>query len=181
MYTVPLYFQIAMGVSDLDAGARLVPAVVGNALGGLLCGFIIKRLVYYVLWGYKLLKASRTGRYWPLTLGGLLFACLGYILIIVRWRGNTNWAESLYILPGGFGMGTAMSTTFVAITAGVDQADFAVAGTGLYQSFGLGAASAPIVMMTVLQSTLRPMLSQALRSVGNRDEVCSLTIRRTIA
>lgn len=45
MYSIPLYFQIAVGASNLDAGARLVPAVVGNAAAGLLCGYVIKRLV----------------------------------------------------------------------------------------------------------------------------------------
>ena len=46
MYGVPLHFQIVNGASALDAGTRLVPAVVGNAMGGLLCGFMIHRYHY---------------------------------------------------------------------------------------------------------------------------------------
>ena len=43
MYTVPSYFQVTSNVSIANAGAHLVPAVVGNAIGGLISGIIIKR------------------------------------------------------------------------------------------------------------------------------------------
>ena len=42
-YTVPLYFQVTIGASRTNAGSRLIPAVVGNGLGGLLAGFAIKK------------------------------------------------------------------------------------------------------------------------------------------
>lgn len=43
MFSVPLYFQVTSGASNTASGAHLVPAVVGNALGGLVSGVIIKR------------------------------------------------------------------------------------------------------------------------------------------
>jgi hypothetical protein len=43
MFAVPLYFQITARASNSVAGAHLVPAVVGNAVGGLLAGVYIKR------------------------------------------------------------------------------------------------------------------------------------------
>ena len=43
MFIVPPYFQVTAKASVTSAGAHLVPAVVGNALGGLLSGAIIKR------------------------------------------------------------------------------------------------------------------------------------------
>ena len=106
-----------------------------------------------------------------MTLFGLAFACLGYLLIILRWHGNTNWAESLYIFPGGFGAGVATSTTFIAITAGVAPSDIAVAGAGSYQAMGIGAALGSSITMSVLQAALRPMLGRALSKVGASDEV----------
>lgn len=45
MFTVPLYFQVTARVSPTVAGAHLFPAVAGNAVGGLLTGFLIKRWV----------------------------------------------------------------------------------------------------------------------------------------
>ena len=43
MFSVPIYFQITDNASVAAAGSRLVPAVVGNAVGGLLVGFIVQR------------------------------------------------------------------------------------------------------------------------------------------
>lgn len=43
MYTVPIYFQLASGVSSAVAGAHLLPAVVGVTVGGLFGGYVTKR------------------------------------------------------------------------------------------------------------------------------------------
>jgi len=45
MFSVPLYFQITQRSSNTVSGAHLVPAVVGNALGGVISGVLIKRCV----------------------------------------------------------------------------------------------------------------------------------------
>jgi formate/nitrite transporter FocA (FNT family) len=46
MFSVPLYFQVTQRTSNTVSGAHLVPAVVGNALGGLISGLLIKRCVW---------------------------------------------------------------------------------------------------------------------------------------
>lgn len=43
MYFVPLYFQVTARVSNTTAGLHLVPAVVGNTIGGLISGNFIRR------------------------------------------------------------------------------------------------------------------------------------------
>lgn len=43
MFCVPLYFQVTERSSNTVAGAHLTPAVVGNALGTILSGALIKR------------------------------------------------------------------------------------------------------------------------------------------
>lgn len=172
MYAVPLYFQITKDASTLEAGTRLVPAVVGNAVGGLLCGFMIHRYVHFGAWCplRELINIS-TGRYKLLTLFGLAFACLGYAVIVFTWHGQTDWAATLLIFPGGFGMGVAMSTTFIALTAGAASADLAIVGAGLYEAHGIGAALGSCITMSVLQAALRPMLAQALGHIGVSEEV----------
>ncbi|CAD6583109.1 MAG: hypothetical protein ASARMPRED_001227 [Alectoria sarmentosa] len=122
MFIVPLYFQVTANASETNAGAHLVPAVFGNAIGGLLSGFIVKRTDSYKL----------------LTLVGTLSSSLCYLLLIFRWRGNTSIWESLYIGPGGFGTGIVLSTTFVALNAGVDETLMAIASTSLYLSVNVG-------------------------------------------
>lgn len=48
MFSVPLYFQVTQKVSNSVAGAHLFPSVFGNALGGVFCGYFIKRYVTHL-------------------------------------------------------------------------------------------------------------------------------------
>lgn len=43
MFSIPLYFQVTLGASNAEAGSHLVPAIVGNTVGGLAAGLIIKK------------------------------------------------------------------------------------------------------------------------------------------
>jgi formate/nitrite transporter FocA (FNT family) len=43
MMLVPIYFQVSAHASLTNAGAHLMPSVIGNAMGGLLVGYIINK------------------------------------------------------------------------------------------------------------------------------------------
>lgn len=43
MFSVPLYFQVTSRASNTSSGAHLIPAVFGNAVGGIVSGVLIKR------------------------------------------------------------------------------------------------------------------------------------------
>lgn len=43
LFTVPLYFQVTQNLSSTQAGARLVPSVTGNAIGGIVAGILIRK------------------------------------------------------------------------------------------------------------------------------------------
>jgi hypothetical protein len=43
MFSVPLYFRVTQKVSNSEAGAHSLPSLFGNALGGVFCGYFIKR------------------------------------------------------------------------------------------------------------------------------------------
>jgi hypothetical protein len=43
VFTVPLYFQVTQRSSSTGVGARLFPAVAGNAIGGILSGHLIRK------------------------------------------------------------------------------------------------------------------------------------------
>lgn len=45
MFSVPLYFQVTQRVSNTVAGIHLFPAVFGNAIGGVLAGYLIRKFV----------------------------------------------------------------------------------------------------------------------------------------
>ncbi|KAL2807945.1 major facilitator superfamily domain-containing protein [Aspergillus granulosus] len=125
MFTVPLYFQVTKGVSSTVAGAHLVPAVLGNTIGGLGAGIFIRR----------------TGNYKPVLVLAGLIACISYLLQIVRWNGNTGVWESLYIVFGGLGSGACSSAAFVSMTAFLEPQEIGMATSGymLLVSFALTA------------------------------------------
>jgi hypothetical protein len=100
-------------------------------------------------------------------------ASIGYLLLILRWHGRTNFFESMYIIPGGFGTGVALSTTFIGLTAGVESSDIAVAATGLYQAQNIGMVTGLSVTGAVIQGTLRPMLHRKLRGFKHKRTVTS--------
>ncbi|KAI0175846.1 MFS general substrate transporter [Hypoxylon sp. FL1284] len=150
MFSVPLYFQVTERTSSTVAGAHLMPAVIGNTVGGLLTGAWIGRTGYF--------KA-------PLVFAGSVsFVCYG--LLILRWKGNTNWAESLYIMPGGFGTGMALNAVFVALQAAIDPKDKAAAISGLYLSIPIGSVLGMAACNAVMQAVMPVDLASKLRELG---------------
>jgi predicted MFS family arabinose efflux permease len=160
MFAVPLYFQITNGSSNTVAGAHLIPAVIGNAVGGILSGVIIKR----------------TGRYKALIILATICSSSAYLLLILRWDGHTNWVESLYILPGGFGTGIVQSALFISIQAAIDPAHAAVATSNLYLANSIGMVAGMAGVNAVLQEGLRYGLVKRLGDLGFGEEKISKII-----
>lgn len=153
-YAVPIYYQVASGTSVTAAGARLVPAVVGNATGGLLSGYLI----------------SKTGKYKRLTTFASAAASTGYLLVLIRWRGDTGWAEDLYIFLGGFGNGVMLSTTFIHLAACLDHTEIAIAGTALYLAQSVFLLIGIQTSTAVLHASLRTILNQRLDGVKHKNK-----------
>ena len=65
-----------------------------------------------------------------------------------------------------------MATTFVALAAGVDEAQMAIASTGLYLSANIGGLVGTSLASNVLQATLRTGLDTRLKEFQNRQTVC---------
>ncbi|MCJ1248750.1 hypothetical protein MMC30_005969 [Trapelia coarctata] len=155
LFSVPWYFQVTANASAVAAGAYLIPAVVGNAAGSVFTGLMIRR----------------TGRYKSLILLGPAISAIGYLLLILRWRGRTNLAELMYIIVGEFGNAISQSSGIIGLMAGVESLDIAVAGTGFAQSQSIGVIVGLTLNMATLQSSLRPMLTRHLQDVPNRQSI----------
>ncbi|KAK6531757.1 hypothetical protein TWF694_002928 [Orbilia ellipsospora] len=153
MYTVPRYFQITRNSSVTAAGAQLIPAVVGNVIGGLITGASVKR----------------TGRYKLLLVAAGAVSSVASTLLILRWNGHTGFLESLYIFPGGFGMGLSQASSFVAMTAGLEKEYYAVATGGLYLSSSIGAMAGVSLVNVVLENAVRKILVKRVVGPGSED------------
>ncbi|ROW07674.1 hypothetical protein VMCG_03348 [Cytospora schulzeri] len=164
MFSVPLYFQTTQKMSNTAAGARLLPAVIGNAVGGIMSGYFIRK----------------TGKYkWLISLATLMSAS-SYALLLLRWHGKTNWLETLYIFPGGFGTGVALSAVFIAVQASVQKAHLAPAVSSLYlsQGFGcvVGLAAVSAAFQAGLRGTLEARLVQLNLDAELRDEIIAKAV-----
>ncbi|ETS79763.1 hypothetical protein PFICI_09616 [Pestalotiopsis fici W106-1] len=161
VFAVPLYFQVTQKVSNTVAGAHLFPAVFGNAIGGLLTGRIIKRTGRYKM---PMILASAAGT-------------ISYTLLILRWLGDTNWWESLYIILGGLGAGMGNTAVFVAINAIVDPSHKAVVVSGLFLSVSVGmitgVAATSALMLEVMQKHLDKNLVNLGLEVAERLDIIS--------
>lgn len=160
MFSVPLYFRVTKKISNVEAGSHLLPAVLSNTFGGLLAGIVIQR----------------TGRYKMLTVLATTCASVSYALLIMRWKGNTSWLESLEIMPSGFGTGLAFSATFIALQASVKREEIAISTGGLYTASAVGMVVGIAASSTAQLGTLRAALQQSLGGLNQGKEVRDLTI-----
>lgn len=152
---VPLYFQATNRSSPAAAGAYLIPAFVGNMTGGLAAGYWIKR----------------TGLYKVPTVLAPLFALLAMSICYFTWQGHTTIPQSLAIFPGGFAAGLVSSSCFVGLAAGVKEEDVAIASSGIYLFFNIGAIAGSSAGSAVYQTSLRTGLESALQGVEGGNEV----------
>jgi hypothetical protein len=109
---------------------------------------------------------SRSGRYKALGVYATLASCLSYLLLMLRWHGNTNWWESLYITPGGFGSGVAQSVFFIALQVVVDPAHMAPAVAMMYLSSTVATMVGIVSEHAVMQQFLASSLSRRLVDLG---------------
>ena len=164
MFFVPLYFEVTANASTTSAGAHLVPAVVGNAIGGLIAGAVI----------------HRTGRYKFLAICSGLIASITYLLLIFRWNGNqqTGWLESMEIIPGGLGTGLVQSVVFISMAAAVKPKEMAMSTSGLFLVMNVGIMIGITGSSAALNLGFRDQLRKRLNG-PDVDEVSFPVISRT--
>lgn len=154
MMSVPLFFQAVKDATTGAAGAYLIPAFVGNASGGLAVGYWIRK----------------TGLFkWPTVLAPVLSVCC--MLLCLTWDINTTIFQSLFIFPGGFATGMISSSAFVGMAAAVAPEDVAIAGSGMYLFFNVGAIAGASSGAAVYQTALKSNLRDALRNIEDGDQV----------
>ncbi|CAM1507734.1 Fc.00g045820.m01.CDS01 [Cosmosporella sp. VM-42] len=163
MFAVPLYFQVTQRASSTVAGAHLFPAVIGNTVGGIASGLLI----------------HRTGRYKGLVVFAAISSILCYTLMFLRWHGETGWAESLYVFPGGLGTGIAQSAVFIALQASIIPEDKAAAISGLFLCFPVGAIIGMAGSSAIMLGILKRFVQHELTRLGIDDTAIAEVLRKS--
>jgi MFS family permease len=156
LYSIPIYFQVAMQESVSRASTRIVPVVAGNALGTVLAGRLISKFKRYK---GLIALANCTG-------------LTGFTLLLLRWHGNTNAVEALYVLLPGIGMGIIQSASFIHLAASVEHDEIAVAGTSWFLAQNIGVLVGASLSTALTSGVLKRSLQAALAGEDDAAQVC---------
>ncbi|KAH7918833.1 vacuolar amino acid permease [Leucogyrophana mollusca] len=147
LYNVPMYFSAVRLNSSTNAGMHLLPHSVALSTGSVFAGWLMRR----------------TGKLYTLTLcsaGLTIFASV----LVALWSDNTSTIHLwLDIVPQGFGMASLITSTLIAMIAGVYKEDMAVATgiTYLFRTTGqvLGVSLSGAILQNVLLRKLRERIT----------------------
>lgn len=88
-----------------------------------------------------------------------------YSLLLLRWHGDTNAWESLYIVPGGFGAGLVQSAGFISIQAAANPKHKAAVTSGMFLTFQIGMILGLSCVSAVMMETMRWRLDALLEGM----------------
>ncbi|KDQ64740.1 hypothetical protein JAAARDRAFT_202035 [Jaapia argillacea MUCL 33604] len=150
IYNVPLYFSAVRLNSSTSAGLHLLPHSVAISTGSVFAGWLMRR----------------TGKLYSLTLGSVLLTVVAGILVSC-WNSNTPTLDLwLDVVPQGFGMASLITTTLIAMVAGVAQEDMAVATGITYLFRTTGQVMGVSLSGAILQAVLTEKLRQRIQGPG---------------
>jgi MFS family permease len=119
---LPMYLQLAKGVSPTDSALQLLPMMVGLIGGSMISGFIM----------------TRTGRYRMLPRLSTFVLTIGMLLLARMSLDTPSWQIAGFMLLVGIGIGPVNSVSVTATQNAVPRAlvGVATAGTTLFRQVG---------------------------------------------
>ncbi|KFY69360.1 hypothetical protein V496_00295 [Pseudogymnoascus sp. VKM F-4515 (FW-2607)] len=144
------YFANTQGASDAEGGGRTAPFSIGNAIGALLAGQIIKRF----------------GTYKKLSLVSLFFCIANSVAILLRWPHNIGvWEEIFTTLPFGLFGGIALSAQFIGLYQCSSKQYMATAISMYYMSQQIGVALGISISSGLLKNQFHSTLQKIMTEV----------------
>jgi hypothetical protein len=141
---LPIYLQVAKGVSPSISGLMLMPMMFGMLITSILSGRLI----------------SRWGRYKLFPVAGTAIMTFGLVMLSRLSLATNQWQTSVDALWLGLGMGMVMQVLILAVQNSIEHKYLGVAtsGTMLFRSVGagLGVALFGAIFASGLQSKLGP-------------------------
>ncbi|KAK0468038.1 vacuolar amino acid permease [Desarmillaria tabescens] len=143
LYNIPLYFSAVRLYSATDSGLHLLPHSFAISTGSLFAGWVMRR----------------TGKLYTLTLASSALTIVASVLVLFWNDSSSTFHLWLDIVPQGFGMASLITSTLIAMIAGVFKEDMAVATgiTYLFRTTGqvLGVSLSGAILQAVLLHQLR--------------------------
>ncbi|KAF8974403.1 vacuolar amino acid permease [Flammula alnicola] len=151
LYNAPLYFSAVRLNSAAVAGLHLLPHSVALSTGSVFAGWLMRR----------------TGKLYTLTLVSSGMSILASVFAS-RWNENSSafhlWFD---LVPQGFGMASFITSTLIAMIAGVYKEDMAVATGITYLFRTTGQVLGVSLSGTILQAVLLQKLRERIQGPGS--------------
>jgi EmrB/QacA subfamily drug resistance transporter len=145
---MPTFLQYVNGVSATTSGLRMLPMVLGLLVTALGSGVVV----------------SRTGRYRPFPIAGSAITAVGLYLLSRMDAHTSIWAESLFLLVLGAGIGLIMQILTLVVQNTVAYADLGTATSGVTFFRTLGGSFGASLMGSIYANGLKGKLAAALVS-----------------
>ncbi|MFI2753823.1 MDR family MFS transporter [Cellulomonas sp. P22] len=146
--TLPLYLQIAKGMSPTEAGLTLIPFTIGIMAGSIVAGQL----------------TARTGRYKIFPVAGTVLMAAGGLLLSRLSADTTLLAISAYSIVFGLGLGLTMQPLVLAVQNAVPVRDMGVATSASLFFRQMGGTLGTAVFLSVLFSTVGANIVAAFRA-----------------
>ncbi|OBT44202.1 hypothetical protein VE00_04811 [Pseudogymnoascus sp. WSF 3629] len=144
------YFANTRGASDAEGGGRTAPFSIGNAIGALLAGQIIKRF----------------GTYKKLSIISLFFCIANSVAILVRWPHTIGvWEGIMTTFPFGLFGGIALSAQFIGLYQCSSKQYMATAISMYYMSQQIGVALGISISSGLLKHQFHVTLQKIMTEV----------------
>lgn len=102
---------------------------------------------------------------------GNVVGFVGFLIIFLRWRGSTEWYESVFVALPGMGMGIMQSTTFVHLAASLEQSDIAIAGSSWFLAQNVGILIGSSLSTATINRRTSSLLDSYLDGIEDKAEV----------
>jgi len=150
IYFIPVFVQGVLGGSVSRSGGVLIPMLFAMIASSILNGQLI----------------SRTGRYKPQLVAGVLMLIVGFLLLAQMDQATTNTALVVNMILVGTGLGIAMQTFVLMVQNSVDRKMMgtATAATQLFRS--IGSALGIAVLGSVLTQSMLTAVPRRLNGAA---------------
>ena len=138
LYYIPLYLQSVLSLSSSAAGLRIIPVAAATSAGSLVSGIYMRR----------------TGRYYYYQICCLVTLIVGAALLCTLTRNTPSWATYSYGVPLGWGYGSMLTITLVAMISAVEHRYQAVITAASYAFRSTGSTIGITIAGTVYQNIL---------------------------
>ncbi|MCW2895290.1 MAG: hypothetical protein QOG28_6547 [Trebonia sp.] len=147
---LPAFFQVVRGISPTISGVYLLPLMAGLLIVSIGSGQLI----------------SRTGRYRIFPIAGTALITIGLFLLHLMSPSSPTYADALYMLVLGMGLGGVMQVLVIIVQNGVPHSELGVATSGATFFRSIGGSFGTAIFGAIFSNVLISNLSNHLHGLS---------------